>query len=241
MASLEQVFSRLRKVSRACLPAAERVSPEIRRLVTKRRSPSRWCAAGCRAGRGQAAARPCWRGSGLVELGEAGDPGEDPIETPLQRRPAGRVRIAFVELEVSVEPPDQLALQRDQAVLLVCHADDPAEMALGVDPTQGVLENVELTGIIGDDHRVAQQAAGDDGTDHGRLGDPPTLTGAEAEAVQVGLPRRIVGKAPGSGGEQSGDDTFRHAVVDQVGQRRGVDHVVRIAGPEQVEEVQPAL
>ena len=47
-------------------------------------------------------------------------------------------------------------------MLLVGDADDPAEMALGVDPTQGVLENVELTGIIGDDHRVGQQAAGDD-------------------------------------------------------------------------------
>src|SRR3954471_21859196 len=34
---------------------------------------------------------------------------------------------------------------------------------------QGVLENVELTGIIGDDHRVGQQA--DDRPDHGRLGD----------------------------------------------------------------------
>ena len=122
-------------------------------------------------------------------------------------------------------------------MLRVCHADDPAEMALGVDPTQGVLENVELTGIIGDDHGVGQQAAGDDGSDHGRLGDPPTLTGAEAEAVQV--PRRIVGKAPGSGGEQSGDDAFRHAVFDQVGQRRGIDHVVGVA--QQVQEVQPAL
>ena len=38
MASLEQVFSRLRKVSRARLPAAERVSPEILRLVTKLRT-----------------------------------------------------------------------------------------------------------------------------------------------------------------------------------------------------------
>jgi hypothetical protein len=30
-------------------------------------------------------------------------------------------------------------------VLLVGHADDPAEMALGMDPAQGVLENVELS------------------------------------------------------------------------------------------------
>ena len=30
-------------------------------------------------------------------------------------------------------------------MLLVGDADDPAEMALGMDPTQGVLENVELS------------------------------------------------------------------------------------------------
>src|SRR3954468_102125 len=117
MASLEQVFSRLRKVSRACLPAAERVSPEILRLVTKRRSPSRWCAAESPGGRGPAAARPGWRGSGLVEVGEAGDPSEDPIEPPPQGRPAGGGRVVLVELEVGVEPPDQLALHLDQAVL----------------------------------------------------------------------------------------------------------------------------
>jgi hypothetical protein len=178
-------------------------------------------------------------GSGLVEFGKAGDPGENAIETLPQRRSADGGRIILVKLQVGVEPPDQLALQRDLTMLLVGHADDPAEMALGVDPTQGVLENVELTGIIGDDHRVGQQ--GDDGSDHGRLGDPPPMTGAEAEAVQVGLPRRIVDKAPRSGGEQSGDDACRHAVFDQVGQRRGIDDVVGTAGAQQVEEVQPAL
>jgi hypothetical protein len=57
----------------------------------------------------------------------------------------------------------------------------------------------------------------------------------------VGLPVRIFGKAPRSGGEQSGDDAFRYAVFDQVGQRRSIDHVVGMAGAQQVQEVQPAL
>jgi hypothetical protein len=84
-------------------------------------------------------------GSGLVEFGKAGDPGENAIETLPQRRSADGGRIILVKLQVGVEPPDQLALQRDLTMLLVGHADDPAEMALGVDPTQGVLENVELS------------------------------------------------------------------------------------------------
>ena len=115
-------------------------------------------------------------------------------------------------------------------------------MALGVDPAQGVLENVELAGLIGDDHGVGEQAAGDDRADHGRLGDPPTLTGAEVEAVQVGLPRRLVGKAPEVRRRaERRSHALRHAVFDQVGQRRGVDHVVGMTGAQQVEEVQPAL
>ena len=37
-------------------------------------------------------------GDGLVELGKAGDPGEDPIEAPLQCRSADGCRVVLVEL-----------------------------------------------------------------------------------------------------------------------------------------------
>ena len=56
--------------------------------------------------------------------------------------------------------------------------------------------------------------------DHGGLGDPPATAGAEAEAVQVGLPRRLVGKAPALVAEQAGDHSLGSLVLDQVGQRR---------------------
>ena len=52
-------------------------------------------------------------GDGLVEFGEAGDPGEDPIEPPPQRCPTGSGRVVLVELEIGVEPPDQLTLNAD--------------------------------------------------------------------------------------------------------------------------------
>src|SRR3954467_12005319 len=64
---------------------------------------------------------------------------------------------------------------------------------------QGVLENVELAGVIRHDDGVGEQ--GDDRPDHGRLGDPPTMTGAEVETVQV--PRRLVGKTPALVAEQA--------------------------------------
>src|SRR3954471_16207787 len=112
-------------------------------------------------------------------------------------------------------------------------------MALGMDPAQGVLENIELSSetITVSVSRPRATMAPTMAASVSRR----RMTGAKAEAVQVGLPRRIIGKAPRCGGEQSGDDACRHAVFNQVGQRRGVDHVVRIAGTEQVQEVQPAL
>ena len=47
-------------------------------------------------------------GDDLVELGEAGDPGEDPIEPLPQRRPASGCRVVLVELEIGVEPTSLL-------------------------------------------------------------------------------------------------------------------------------------
>ena len=73
-------------------------------------------------------------GDGLVEFGEAGDPGEDPIEACPQGRPADGGRVILVKLQVGVEPPGQLALQVYQSMLLIGHADNPAQVALGVDP-----------------------------------------------------------------------------------------------------------
>ena len=81
---------------------------------------------------------------------------------------------------------------------------------------QGVLENVELASLIGDNHRVGQQTPGDDRTDHGGLGDPLATAGTEAEAVQMGLPRRIVGKAPALVAEQAGNHSLGNLVLDQL-------------------------
>ena len=83
---------------------------------------------------------------------------------------------------------------------------------------QAVTEHVELTGPIADDNGVGQQAAGDDGADHGRLGDPPATASPQTEAVQMGLPGRLVGKAPALVAEQAGDHSFGNLVLNQVGE-----------------------
>src|SRR3954452_16744432 len=48
-------------------------------------------------------------GHGLVELGETGDPAEDPREALLERGATGGVRVVLVELQVGVEPHGVIA------------------------------------------------------------------------------------------------------------------------------------
>src|SRR3954467_9721987 len=88
---------------------------------------------------------------------------------------------------MSIKPPDELSLEIDPALLLVSDADNLAQMPLGVQPAQGMLEDVELAGLVGDNHRVGEQAAPDDRADHGRLRGQPALT--RVQAVQMSLPR----------------------------------------------------
>ena len=73
-------------------------------------------------------------GDDRVELGKTSHPAEDPLEPCAQGSPPGRRRLVLVELQVGVEPPHQLALQVEQPLLLRGHADQPAKMALGMDP-----------------------------------------------------------------------------------------------------------
>src|SRR6188508_817595 len=137
MASLEQVFSRLRKVSRACLPAAERVSPEILRLVTKlRTSFSEPLVCSGMSGRSSTSSSSSLLAWVRATASSSSTKPVTRVKIRSKRRLKGRsadgCRVVLVELEIAVEPPDQLALHIDQAVLLVGHADDPAEMALSV-------------------------------------------------------------------------------------------------------------
>ncbi len=67
------------------------------------------------------------------------------------------------------------------------------------------------------------------------------MAGAEAKARQVCTPRGLVSKALALVGEQGGDARLGHTVLEHVGHRGGIQHVIGMAGAQQVEKVQPAL
>src|SRR5580700_554060 len=65
---------------------------------------------------------------------------------------------AAIGLEIAVELPDQLADGGLSGAVLVGESVELVNQALGMDPAQAVLADVELTGVIADDHGVGQEA-----------------------------------------------------------------------------------
>ena len=92
-----------------------------------------------------------------VEGGEAGAPLEDAVEArPQLAAPAWR-RLEPVGLQVGIEPPDQPADMLLGGALLVGERLQLVHQALGVDPAQRVLADVELPGVVADHDRLAQE------------------------------------------------------------------------------------
>ena len=118
--------------------------------------------------------------------------------------------------------------------------------ALGMNPAQAVLAELELTGIVADDDRVGQQAVGlDAAPECGFSGDLHRIGGdlerGEAELFKMGLPCRAIGEVLVVVFGELADQRPGERAVAHIGERLGVDDVVAMAGTQQVEEVEPAL
>ena len=83
------------------------------------------------------------------------------------------VRRAPVGLQVGVEPPDQGAHELLGGVLPVGEGVELVHEPLGMDPAQGVSVERELAGVVGQDHRVGQQAVRLDAAPERTLGGDP--------------------------------------------------------------------
>ncbi|MBV1796447.1 hypothetical protein [Siccirubricoccus sp. G192] len=117
---------------------------------------------------------------------------------------------------------------------------------LGMHPAERVLADGELAGIAADDHRPRQQAMCLDGTPERAFGGQArrreaVLHAADAEPLEVRGPGRLVRKDALRMAFQAGDHRPGQGALAHVGQRLGVHHVVAVPGPQQLQEVQPAL
>ena len=247
MAFFWQVFFSDRKVSRHRRPSSLRVLPLILRMVTgSRTSCSELLVLSGTSGRSRAtsssAFAPLEAGKRRIELGKAGGAAEQAVEPGLQTGLGPGRRIGAIELEVAVEPPDQMAHQGDGGTLRLGHRHQAVDQTLGVDPAQAVAEHVELTGPIADDDGVLEQAMVVEAAgDRGLAGQSYRLGAGDPERDQMVGPGVLVGKLPAVVSHQPLDQECRSVLLMQVDQGGGIDHVVLEPAAQGHQEHQPAL
>src|SRR5208337_4679513 len=138
-----------------------------------------------------------------VEGGKAGGAQEE--EDAVEARPhfaaAARRRCQAIGLEVGVVPPDQPADMLLGGALLVGERLQLVHQALGMDPAQAMLADIELPGVVADDDRLVQEPVVGHGTPQRALGGDAHRVGGHlqsghAELLKVALPGGVVGKPP---------------------------------------------
>src|SRR5882757_568849 len=117
-----------------------------------------------------------------VEGDETGLACEDAVETSLQSGLALLGRMKAVGLEIAVEPPDQITGAALGVALLVGKGVELVNQALGMDPAQAVLTDVELTGVVADDDGIWQKAMRLDAAPQGALGGNHDRIGRDLES-----------------------------------------------------------
>ena len=106
-----------------------------------------------------------------------------------------------------------------------------------MDPTQAVLADVELAGVVADDHGIGEQAmrleAAPQSAFAGDLhGIGVDLEGRGAELVQVGVPGPPVGENAIVMLSEAGDDGAGERPGAHIGQGLLVDDVIVMSGPQ---------
>ena len=90
-----------------------------------------------------------------VEGDEAGFAGEDAIERGFEISLALGGGRATIGLEIAVELPDGGAHACLGGAVLIREGVEPVNQALGMNPAQAMLADLELSGVVADDHALA--------------------------------------------------------------------------------------
>jgi hypothetical protein len=94
----------------------------------------------------------------IVERSVSGLALEDAVEQGGQIDGLFRRRRELVAFQASVEPPDHAPRDFEGVALALVGRQQLVDKALGVHPTQGVLADAELPGVVGDDDGAREQA-----------------------------------------------------------------------------------
>ena len=86
------------------------------------------------------------------------------------------LRIEFVILDIGVELPERLPDPVHGLLMVLIERDEPIDEALGMDPTQDMVEHIELTRIVTHDHPIAGDALGQKPPNEGPFSDDFSMT-----------------------------------------------------------------
>jgi hypothetical protein len=181
-----------------------------------------------------------------VEGGKAGPALEDLVEALLHLAFSARIWCGTVGLEVGVERPNE------GANIVLGFAGDGGEgfefvnQPFGMHPAQRVRADIELSGIVGQDDGILDEAVVHDGAPHGAFGgDCHRVEGAlgcpNVERLEVGLPPPVIGEALLGVACQLGDGRGGQPALAHIGEGRLVEHKIGVAGAQEAEEIGPAL
>src|SRR5216684_4732679 len=99
-------------------------------------------------------------GEQSIEGGKAGLALKDPVEAGAQRGLVFGGRIAAIGFQVAVEPPDKAADALLGGIVAVGEGVELVDQPLGMDPAQPMPADIELSGVVADDHRLGEQTVG---------------------------------------------------------------------------------
>ncbi len=116
----------------------------------------------------------------------------------------------------------------------------------GVDPAQAMLADIELAGVVADDHSVGEQAMRLDAAPQSAFGGDQhgigmDLQGGDAGPLQMSVPRCAIGEDAILMLAQAGDDGSAERAGAHIGQGFVIDDVIAMPGAQQFEEVETAL
>ncbi len=106
----------------------------------------------------------------FVEVAITGAQRENPIEPGLKAPGCTRIRSSLIGFQGLVKVPDEIPQGFDMPYLAGCRRHQFVQQPFGVDPAQRMGADAELSGIVGDNHRIADQTMMADGAPDAGLG-----------------------------------------------------------------------
>ena len=133
----------------------------------------------------------------FVKIDIPGSNGENSIEPDLKALGCTSTRTSRKILQSLVEEPDEFAQGLDMFHLPRRRRHQLLQQPFGVDPAQRMGADAELSGIVGHDHCIADQAMMADGTPDAGLGkwaDDVPVEDIDAILSQIAKKRNLIGK-----------------------------------------------